>query len=334
VTVATTPGGEIQPWDDDFGDLGMEDIGQNELSIPRLEIVHEEGIFRDRNSKAEYATLTGIILGVVKGRIMWAADVDDGDQPMCRSNNFEIGFPQMRTDIPAAKQFPWARSNFDPAAITPGPDGLQRLPCTSCRFKEWENNGFPDSKKPPCSELYHLPMLYEVTEGNRTPGILTVKSSAVKSIRKYITPFKSSRRPMFTALTEITLELSSRGKVKYSVPVFKRIGESDGSQWSEYAELYRSTREFLQRDPRPVEPKKPVASSTSATALEPDDPWATAPAAAPPDDAPWATPGVPAASPVPAATPAATAPPAVARPAAPAPAPAPAAMPPTSDLPF
>lgn len=301
MTVATTPGGGVQPWpgEEDFGDLGMEDIGAGELTIPRLEIVHGEGRFRDRNSKAEYDKLTAVILGVVKGRIFWAKEVDDGDQPLCRSNNFTVGFPQMRTDIPVDKQFPWGKSNFDPASALPGDDGLIRLPCDACRFKEWDNNGF-GQKKPPCSELYMLPMLYEAGDepGVLSPGILTLKSSAVKNVRSYITPFKNAKQPMFTAFTELTLALSSRGSVKYSVPSLKRLGPSDRGQWSEFAEQYRSIREFLQRDPRPAEDRKPTASSVAATALAEDDPWAntqpavvpTAPPAAPPVAPPAAPP--------------------------------------------
>lgn len=87
MTVAATPtGAELAvPYDlGDMGDLGLEDIGAGELTVPRLEIVHEQGVFRDRNSKAEYSTLNCIILGVVKQRIMWDKTVDDGDKPQCR----------------------------------------------------------------------------------------------------------------------------------------------------------------------------------------------------------------------------------------------------------
>lgn len=328
MTVATTPGGDLQPWNaEDFGDLGMEDIGAGELTIPRMEIVHDQAMFRDRNSKAEFPKLRAILLGVVKGRIFWAKEVDDNDQPLCRSNDFTAGFPQMRTDIPEDKQFPWAKSNFNPADNPPGPDGLVRLPCDSCRFKEWDNNGF-GQKKPPCSELYMLPLLYQSdADGTMTPAILTLKSSAVKNVRNYITPFKSARRPMFTVYTELSLQLSSRGSVKYSVPSLKQLEATAQPTWGDLADQYRSIREFLQRDPRPQEKKaaaKPTANSAGATALDPNDPWNQPPAGQSQPDWPAAT---PAAAPPTAPPPAA--PPGMAPPAAP---PRPAT--PASDLPF
>lgn len=291
MTVATTPsGGELDSWGgEDFGGLGMEDIGAGELTIPRIEILHAEGRFRDRNSKVEYDVLRAAILGVVKGRIMWAKEVDDGDRPQCRSNNFEVGFPQMRVDIPADKQFPWGKSNFNPGDYPPQADGLIHLPCASCKFKEWDVNG---QKKPLCSELYMLPMMYEGPDGELSPGILTVKSSAVKTLKAYITPFKGQGRPMFTVMTEIGLQLSSRGSVKYSVPTFKRCETTERTQWAGFAEQYRSIRDFLQRDPRPQEDKdggrtsKPTASAERATRLDEDDPWASA---APPPPPPGRT---------------------------------------------
>lgn len=292
----TTPGSDLEPWGgEDFAGLGMEDIGAGELTIPRIEIMHADGRFRDRNSKVEYPVLRAAILGVVKGRIYWAKEVDDGDKPLCRSNNFEIGFPQLRTDIPKDKQFPWEKSNFNPSDFPPGDDGLVRLPCATCRFKEWDVNG---QKKPLCSELYMLPLVYESDEdGTMSPGILTVKSSAVKNLKAYITPFKSAGRPMFTSMTEIGLALSSRGSVKFSVPSFKKLGTTERSEWAGYADQYRSIRDFLQRDPRPQDdkdasPTKPMASSTAATRLEEDDPWASA--APPPPPPGRAAPSVPA----------------------------------------
>lgn len=347
MTVApTTPGGLPANWnEDEFADFGMEDIDSSELSLPRLEIVHEEGRFRDRNSQQEFERLQAVILGVVKGRIMWDRVMDDNDRPQCRSNDFRTGFPQMRTDIPQSKQFPWDKSNFAPTAFPPGPDGQIRLPCAQCHFKDWDHNGF-GQKKPPCSETFHLAMMYDDGSGVFSPAILTLKSSAVPSVRKYITPFKAQKQPMFTALTEMTLNIERKGGAngkKYSVPTFKRIGQSNPANWQEYMGSFRSIRDFLQREPRPDDKApKPVASSRAATQLDENDPWNQQqaanqwPAAQPnPADA-WPTnPQPQAATPPPAPAPAPVAPPA----AAPVPPPVPVAAPqppaqPNRDLPF
>lgn len=346
MTVApTTPGGLPANWsDEEFGDFGMEDISTDELAVPRVEIVHEEGRFRDRNTQAEFERLECIILGVVKGRIMWDREMDEGDRPRCRSNDFNNGFPQMRTDIPPDKQFPWDKSNFAPNVFPPGPDGQVRLPCNSCHFKEWDHNGF-GQKKPPCNEVFHLAIMYlaDPDTGSYSPAILSLKSSAVPAVRKYVTPFKAGKQPLFTASTEMTLSIQRKGGQngkKFSVPIFKRVGQSDPGSWPEYMGHFRAIRDYLQREPRPDnKTQKPVATSRAATQLAPDDPWANVPQAQNPADA-WPTqqPQAPYQAPPQAAPVQAPAPAPVAAPV-PAPAPAPVAAPqppaqPNRGLPF
>lgn len=271
-------------------DLGLGDIKASELTIPRLEIMHAEGRFRDRNSKAEFETLTAVMLGVVKQRIMWDKEVDDGDQPQCKSPDFDNGFPQLRTDIPKDKQFPWAKSNFNPADYPPGPDGLIRLPCEKCVFQEWNVNGW---KNPPCAEQFTFPLLYDTGDGEMSPAILTLQRSAAKACKQYITAFKGARQPMFTVNTQLSLTLNSRGKVVYSTPTFKRLGPTDSSYWSEYADNYRSIREFLRQAPRPRDEEggssRPTASAAAATTLAEGDPWADVPSPRKPvdDDLPF-----------------------------------------------
>lgn len=305
MTVAAIPGtGVAVPYDpDDLSDLGLEDIGAGELTVPRLEIVHDKGVFRDRNTKTEYSTLNCIILGVVKQRIMWDKVVDDGDKPQCRSANFELGWPQMRTDIPKSKQFPWVKSNFNPEDQPTQPNGLVALSCESCVFKDWNAQ---DWTVPPCSEQYTFIVLYQTDDsGNMAPAILTLQRSAAKACKQYLTFFKGAKQPMFTVQTTIDLSIMSRGKVTYSTPVFKRGLETDrgpdGANWRDYASTYRSIREFLRQAPRGQDDdegdgtrtEKPrPASAAAATALSEDDPWASAaapaaaatPAANPSDD--------------------------------------------------
>jgi hypothetical protein len=133
MTVQPSMGNEVAPFDPaEFGNVGMEDVGATDLVIPRLQIVHKEGVFRDNLSKSEYSTLQVILLGLVKQRIMWDEDVEEGDRPQCKSPDFNMGFPQMREDIPKAKQFPWDMSNFSKADFPPeaGVNGLRTLPCS------------------------------------------------------------------------------------------------------------------------------------------------------------------------------------------------------------
>ena len=88
---------------DDFGDVGLEDVGVGDVIIPRLRIVHDEAVFENNLTKDRYETLDVILLGLAKQRIMWDDEVGEGDKPMCKSPDFEHGFPLVRDDIPKDK---------------------------------------------------------------------------------------------------------------------------------------------------------------------------------------------------------------------------------------
>jgi hypothetical protein len=354
MTVTTTgDGGAVVPYDPEaYGDVGLEDVGVADVVIPRLSIVHDEGVFQDNLSKARYDKLTVILLGLVKQRIFWDDTVDDGDKPMCKSPDFELGFPQVSEEVKADKRFPWDKSNFNPADFPPGGptsvNGLVTLPCSSCVFKEWDKQ---DWKVPPCTEQHTYPLLYTPDEGQSwTAALLSLQKTGIKPSRQYISSFAQSKTPMFTVFTELSLTQQSRGSVKYSVPVLRKGTQTEREDWSNYADTYRSIREFVRQPPRSLEEDEGVpteaaaATAAPATTAPAPAPAAPAPAAAVPSspppgpDAPGSSTPAPAAPAAPAAAPTAPAAPTAeaAAPVAPAPAApeAPAVAPPTEDLPF
>lgn len=284
-----TPGGA---WGD-LGDVGLEDVSSSDIQMPRIQIDHDKAVFRDASTGVEMETLECVILGLVKQRIMWDTEVDDGDKPQCKSPNNEIGYPQLRTDIPARKQFPWARSGFAQADYPPNEEGHVQLPCASCLLAKWG----ADKSKPSCSEQYSFPLYYKDGDGNFRPGILSFQRSGLKAARTYVGTFGANKQPMFTVLTRMKLNPESRGKVVYATPVISRGGPSEADQWSEYADAYRNVRAFLHQAPRPATKEadeaeeagraaKPTpASAKAATKLTEDDPW-SAPASAAPTAAP------------------------------------------------
>lgn len=321
--VPTEGGGAVAPYDDDLANVGLEDIGVGDVVIPRLQINHKDGTFRDNLSKAEYGTLTVILLGLVKQRVMFDDDVQDGDRPQCKSPDFEHGFPNMNLDGNQRKDtwFPWAKSNFDPANFPAeqGENGLVTLPCSSCIFSQWDKG---DWKQPPCAEQHTYPLLYSPDEGESwIPALFTVQKTGIKPSRQYLSSFAQSRTPTFTVFTEISLQQLSRGSVNYAVPVFKRQGATDRNAWGQYADQYRAIRDFVRQPPRRSDEEEAPAS-TPAEANVNTAPAAAAPAATP---APPAAPAAPVTPPAPPAQPAAPAAPAqpaaaVATPAAAAPA--------------
>lgn len=307
-------GGAVAPYSDDEV-VGLEDVGFGDVVIPRLQIVHDSAIFRDNLSKAEYPELDVILLGLVKQRIFWHEDVDEGDKPMCKSPDHEHGFPNVSDETPKDKRFPWAKSNFDPSDFEPDPEfnNLLTLPCQSCIFKEWDKG---DWKVPPCTEQHTYPLLYNSSpddpDGVWTPALLTVQKTGIKPSRQYISSFAQSKTPMFTVRTTIKLTQASRGSVKYSVPSFRKGEGTDRDAWGEYADQFRTIRSFIRQAPRRPDADEDAAYA-EASSNENTGPASPAPAAA--------------------ASPAAPEKPATAAPATP-PAPATAAPGGDDDLPF
>lgn len=284
--------------------VGLEDVGFGDVVIPRLQIVHADGVFRDNLSKAEYPELQVILLGLVKQRIFWDDEVDEGDKPMCKSPDFDHGFPNVSEETKKDKRFPWDKSNFNPGDFAPDPEhnNLITLPCSSCIFKEWDKG---DWKVPPCTEQHTYPLLYnsspEDGEETWTPALLTVAKTGIKPSRQYISSFAQSKTPMFTVKTRIQLTQASRGSVKYSVPSFRRLDGTDRNAWPEYRDQYRQIRTYLHQPPRRPDQDEDEAYASTASSVANVNTAPTAPAAAAPA-APPAAP--PAAAPTPAPAPA------------------------------
>lgn len=354
MTVATTGGGAVEPYDaSQFGDVGLEDISASDVAIPRLKINHSDGVFEDSLSKATFPRLQAVLLGLVKQRIFWDDDVEDGDKPLCKSPNFDYGFPNLRDDVAADKRFPWAKSNFDRSQAQPveidangsypngwSSNGLPVLPCAQCVFKEWPKNG--EKGGPPCAEQHTYPLLYTPDEGESwQPALLTLQKTGIKPSRSYLSYFAQSKQPMFTSYTELTLTQQSRGSVKYSVPNLRRLEQTPREQWGEFADQYRNIRDFVRSAPRAADEEGDSTSGTTSNvntgpaASAPAAP--TAPQAAPQPAAAAAAPSAPAAPstppPAPAAEPNPAPPSPPAAPAAPAAPPA-AATPVEEELPF
>lgn len=360
-------GGAVAGYDEDFGNLGLEDVGASDLLIPRININHDDAVFVNSLTKEEFPALTAVFLGLVKQRIMWPSKLEEDSKPQCKSPDNTHGFPNMDESQPKRNQFPWARSNFEPTQakvieIEPSStypqgwssNGHPTLPCEACTFAKWGKDEDNRSVPPPCSEQHTYPILYmqEGAEGETLwiPALFTVQRSAIKNSRAYINGFAQSRQPFFTVYTGLTLRHESRGGNEYAVPEFKKMGPSDRNQWGEYANQLRSIREFIRSAPRPKEETDESAAAPTSnenTAPAESQPAAPAPEAAapaapptPPPAPPAPQPPTPPSNPTP-PQPQATSPTPPAPPAPPAAPPAPPAAPPSappssdnSDLPF
>lgn len=314
------------PYEEDYTNLGMEDVGVSDIIIPRLRM-QKDGTFINNTSKEVMLDLMCVVVGVVKQRVMWDSKVEDNDRPQCKSPNAVLGFPQLRTDIQQRLQFPWDRSNFTretarPIELEPSPEfpdgwssnGLSVLPCESCTFKEWGKDRTP----PACSEQYTFVLNYTQDGGeSHTGALLTLSKTGVKPAKEFISAISQRKANFFSVYSRITLNVSRKGTNEYAVPSFKIEGPTDRMKWRSYADQYLAIRSYLRQAPRPADDDTVASSAT-------DDPWATESMSVAPTATPVpATPVAPVAE-TPASSPP-VAPPVAAPPAPSVPAPAPAA---------
>jgi hypothetical protein len=225
------------PSDDPWA-TGLEDFDvTTDAVMPRLRIIGKDATFEDNLTGERHSKIKVVLLGLVKQRILWDEEVKEGDGPLCRSNNFSEGEPYL-------KDFPWKASKFERDDYDKGRDGGEvMLPCANCALKEWGTN--PRGGTPWCSEQHTFPLLMLDEHGNTSPAVLTLQRSAIKASKSYVTGFARTRTPLYTAVTEISLNAMRRGSVDYAVPSFVKAGETDREDWSGFADQYRSIREFL-----------------------------------------------------------------------------------------
>jgi hypothetical protein len=352
MTVAPQAESNLPANPEDFAVTGLEDFELTDAVIPRINIVHKEGVYKDNLSGQTFSTLRLIIVGLVKQRILWHPDVDESKDsyPMCKSPNHETGYPNL--EITGKKAFPWDKAGFDPNNF-PQVGAQKPLPCANCQLKEWGTH--PTQDTPYCAEQFTLPIFYDADpeyQGNYVPAILTLQKSSIKPIRSYLTSFARSNKPAFTAICDSTLKVQTRGQVDYSVPSFVQVGESPRERWHEFSQAFAQMKSYLTSPPRSDEEDVPAASNNENTAPDPweqaqqaqaapvqQPPAQQAPPPPPPQPAPVAEappvqqPPAQAAPPPPPAPPAPPAPPVQQPPAAQAPPPPPQSAPPAPPAP-
>jgi len=264
-------------------ETGLEEFDQTDMVIPRLQILHKEGRFRDTLTNEEFAPLErAILLGLVKQRILWHSTVDDGDLPMCKSPDHNTGYPNVDEDTKKDKRFPWDLSGFKQSDFS---GDQPQLPCEGCKLKEWETH--PDGKKPYCAEVYQLPLMYAPNEDSDLwiPAIVAFSKTGLKTLRNYLSGFQRRQAPLFSAVTRVELELNKRGGNIFSTPKFTKVDDIPQADWREHSLNFSSMKAFLQRPPREFEDEGGPAPSDN-TARPPEQPSQQA---APPPEEPAST---------------------------------------------
>lgn len=156
--------------DEYTGDTGLEDIGAEDLIIPRVSIgqektpnINSEEIGKYRNNVTGTAVESMDVISILfkKTRLMMPEDYDPDNKPMCGSVDFTT---------PSGVFLQTA--GFD----VPCED------CTKCPYAKWtkKSNGKP--KPPRCNEIWNFLTL------DKSFDIFwqSYKSTALKGVRKYV----------------------------------------------------------------------------------------------------------------------------------------------------
>lgn len=297
--------------------VGLEDYDpETDVVMPRIQIIGKDRVYKDSLSGETWPGMDVIILGVVKGRVLFDAIVredEEGRKPWCKSVNFTEGIPNPL----GGEKFPWELSGFAQADY---PEG-SRLPCESCKLQTWGTH--PITEAPFCAEQHNY-VLMLLGESGEHAGLatLTVQRSGIQNSRTYMSSFaRPPSEPMFICQTHLGLQGLSRGSVDYAKPLFARGALTDPNYHDQYAEAYLRIRKLLQseRFASPEDDVEVVAGGAQPVPVQVPAPAAPQPAPAAPPVAPQSAPAAAPVDPAPAPQP--TQQPA---PAAPAPAPQPA----------
>jgi hypothetical protein len=271
VSTDVVPAGEM--------DTGLDDLTPGDLIVPRLRIKHKEGVFEDAGTGEQMGKLICIVLGLVRQRVLFHHDVEDGDVPMCKSPDYQFGYPNLDPEK-KNKGFPWNLARLNPNDFPPDQDGLVTLSCESCFLQQWGSH--PGGNKPYCSEQHTLPIFYagsfeELVAGHYSPALVTFQKTGIPPSKRYLGTFKQRNIGAYTKVTEIGLNQQKRGQTDYCVPTFKSIGDTDKDEWPAYSEQYAGIRLFLTTSrPNSVLPddedrsvQVTTSTATTATAASP-----------------------------------------------------------------
>lgn len=269
-------------------ETGLEDFDPSEASIPRIHIMHAEGLFVDKQTNEQFPKIYGVFLGLIKQRVMWNKDVEEGDKPLCKSNDAEFGYPNITG--PSNCYFPWEASGLDPKLQPTDEDNRPIVKCETCTFKEWRRTP-GKNVPPPCSERYTLPIHFGTVPGQLDhAGIISFQRSSITPVKNFVSAFARTKQPLFSAYVEISLTTQKRGNVTYSVPVLKRGPSVPEEDWPTYVQEYRAIREMLRQRPRAQaddtsKPTPPASNNAwmaneggakvQAQVAETVDPWAS-----------------------------------------------------------
>lgn len=242
----TAPGTDVAPVS--MYDTGLDDLTPEDLTVPRIKINHKMGVFEESGTNEQFSELYCVMLGLVRQRVLFHHNVEDGDVPICKSVEFQVGYPNVDPERKPKFNFPWELARLNPADFPPNQDGLIALPCEGCHLKEWGSH--PTGEKPYCSEQFTMPLYYartleELQAEEYGSALISFQKTGVPPCKKYLSGFQQKKVGAYTKYTRITLRQLARGNTEYSVPVFTSVGDTPTSNFQGYSENFAAIRTFL-----------------------------------------------------------------------------------------
>ena len=252
---------DIEQYVSEDENFGLEDFDPTtDATVPRIKIIHNEGVFKDSQSGEKIPVLRAVLLGLVKSRVLWepSSDLDDA-KPLCKSFDAKIGHPDITQD------FPWDVSGYDEDAAATDDAGRLLLPCDSCGLKEWGTD--PKGKKAPwCTEQHNFPLMYDAGGDVWVPAILTVQKTGISNSKNYCASFHRAKQPLFTAVTTLTLTQERKGTVDFCTPIFEKGEPTDPEEWEGWKHNFLSIASYLRTPPTPRTEETAVAKPAKKAA--------------------------------------------------------------------
>lgn|SRR5574337_28620 len=149
---------------------GLESFGREEMQLPRLRLVQSQSVFSEdagqiHNSLTGEAKpqLTIVVIGARKGRIMWPAQFQRNQEPLCASDDGETA-----REGKSGQEY----------------DGTPTTDCNLCCHSQWGD----DHEPPKCSLSYNFLV---VETGNELPALINFSRSSATAGKQLVTMIKA-----------------------------------------------------------------------------------------------------------------------------------------------
>jgi len=216
-----------QGFDNGLGELSIED-----MIIPRLKIDKNNGDLKLNISDDVATEMNVAVIRISKSRILWPAEYDKDNDPLCKSNNFTT--PDTSIEKPMC----------DSCGMLPLEPGQKRAK-HKCEYANWTMNKKNENVPPACSEVWNVLL---VDLDTYTPMIFSVagnKLSPTKKILSTINIRTSAKRiPACSFSFKLTSTLVSKPKGDIHIPVYSDLAQLPDDQASDMKIIMENMRDI------------------------------------------------------------------------------------------